>query len=97
MRNDNKLAVQLTQKLNKMGISGTISPSPRKNKRFVFFTTGAKPIHFGDPRATTFADGASEKKRKSYRARASKIKNKAGEFTYNKRITANFLAYHLLW
>lgn len=54
-------------------------------------------IHFGLLGAFTFADGAPEKKRKSYQARASKITNKNGDYTYMIAGTANSFAYHILW
>jgi len=37
------------------------------------------------------------KHRDAYRKRASKITNKNGELTYNKKYTPNYLSYHLLW
>jgi hypothetical protein len=54
-------------------------------------------IHFGARNSVTFLEGASEAKRDSYRARASKIKNKEGNFTYNIKYTPNFLSYFILW
>lgn len=96
-RNDEELARRLTRKLNtKFGIQGIIKPSSRKNKRFVHLS-GREAVHFGDPRAITFVDGANESKRMAYQLRASRIVNKNNELTYNKPGTANFLAYHLLW
>lgn len=56
-----------------------------------------KSVRFGQINAYTFLDGADQKKRNSYRARASKIKNNAGQYTYLIGGTANSLAYWLLW
>ena len=49
--------------------------------------------HFGAKNSQTFIEGASEQKRDSYRARASKITNKEGQYTYKIKYTPNFLAY----
>lgn len=88
---------QIKKKAKKLGISTDIKYSSRKNKRFQITTPDNKIIHFADPNATTFIDGADEKKRKSYLARASKITNKEGKYTYKIPYTANYLSYHLLW
>ena len=81
---------------------------PWKNKtgsRYKYFVyvkaptkKGYKKIGFGykgmdDWRSRT----ATKEQRKSYRARASKIKNKKGELTYKMKDTANYWAYHYLW
>ena len=63
-----------------------ITKSNRKNKRFKakFILYGKhKVVHFGLLGAKTYFDGASKKKRDSYLARARKIKNKEGNYTYN--------------
>lgn len=44
-----------------------------------------KKVHFG------------QQKRSAYRARASKIRNKEGQYTYEIRNTPNYLAYNILW
>ena len=56
-----------------------------------------KIVNFGLRGAYTYADGAPEQKRDSYRARASKIRNKSGRSTYMIPGTANSFAYWLLW
>lgn len=96
-RDDAKLAKILEMKIRKLNKNGYISVSKSKNKRFTYTTETGKKIHFGDPNAVTFIDGADENKRKSYRARASKIKNKQGQYTYEVYPTANWMAYNLLW
>lgn len=88
---------KLNNKLKKIGLDGKIEKSRAKNKRFVHIDSNGKRTNFGDPNAKTFFDGATQEKRKSYQARASKIKNKQGEYTYKKKGTANYLAYNLLW
>ena len=59
---------------------------------------GVKKIGFGykgmdDWRSRT----ATATQRKSYRARASGIKNKQGQLTYKMKDTANYWSYHYLW
>lgn len=74
-------------------------------KRFVAdFTMDGKErrVQFGSPVAKTWIDfgtktDAAKIKRRSYRARASKIKNKSGVYTYMVPGTANSFAYWLLW
>lgn len=77
-----------------------VVPSSSLNKRLtaVFYMGGRRHVvHFGLRGATTYADGASKAKRDSYRARASKITNASGQYTYKIPGTANSFAYHLLW
>jgi ribosome-associated translation inhibitor RaiA len=77
-----------------------ITPSKRPEKRFkAEFDIGQKhkTIHFGLKGAYTYFDGAPNKKRRLYQARASKITNKSGVYTYRKAGTANSLAYWILW
>lgn len=55
-------------------------------------------INFGAKNnSIAFLEGASEQKRNAYRARASKIKNKSGEYTYKIKYTPNFLSFNILW
>lgn len=87
--------------MKELKLDGELFYSTRKDKRYMLVTAGKK-IHFGykGPNgevAQTYFDGASEEKRNAYRARASKIKNKAGELTYQIPYTPNMLAYHFLW
>ncbi len=56
-----------------------------------------KVVHFGMKGGFTYLDGASEKKRNSYKARASKITNSEGMYTYRIPGTANSFSYWLLW
>lgn len=77
-----------------------IYPSNRKGKRFTAeFTKGGKRqrVHFGQDTAHTYYDGASLEKRRGYRARASKITDKYGRYTYMRPGSANSFAYHILW
>ena len=55
-------------------------------------------IHFGAKGMDDWRSGkATPAQRKSYRARASGIKNKAGKLTYKDKTTANYWSYHYLW
>ena len=77
-----------------------IYKSTRAGKRFTaeFDLAGRhRMVHFGLAGAFTWFDGAEKTKRDSYRARASKIKNAAGKYTYKIAGTANSFAYHILW
>lgn len=70
--------------------------SDKPNKKIKIVING-KVIHFGDKNSLTFLEGADDKKRKAYQARASKITNKDGEYTYKIRYTPNFLSFNILW
>jgi len=74
--------------------------SDREGKRLkaTFMLRGARrTVHFGLDGAYTFADGAPRRKRDLYRARASRITNADGQYTYLIAGTANSFAYWLLW
>ena len=59
---------------------------------------GYKTIHFGAKGMDDWRSGtATKEQRKSYKARASGIKNKKGELTYKDRNTANYWSYNYLW
>jgi hypothetical protein len=77
-----------------------IKKSNIKDKRFCAqFELGGKKYtkHFGLKGAFTYFDGAPKSKRDSYRARASKIKNSEGRYTYVLPGTSNSFAYWILW
>lgn len=77
-----------------------ILPSHSPHKRFtaIFNLNGRRRVvQFGQRGAFTFADGAPRSKRDSYLARASKITNARGQYTYRLPGTANSFAYWLLW
>lgn len=78
----------------------TVKPSNKKDKRFVAeFQIGAKSYkkHFGLKNAFTYFDGAPITKRNGYIARASKITNKDGKYTYKIPGTSNSFAFWILW
>lgn len=80
-----------------------LSPSNSPNKRFALYEDNHKIASFGFKGAQTFIDlkedepEEAEEKRWRYVKRASKIKNKEGQYTYNKKYTPNSLAYWILW
>jgi hypothetical protein len=65
-------------------------------KKFYVIYKGKK-INFGDKRYQDFTQHNDLVRRSRYRARASKIKNKKGELTFNNKLYSNYWAYHLLW
>ena len=64
--------------------------SNRLNKKYVVTLKNGNKIHFGDPRYEDYLTHLDRK-------RASKIKDKDGNLTYNDPNSANFWSYHLLW
>ncbi len=83
--------------------------SRRKNKKYSVYVKidgATRLIHFGDKRMQHFKDKLGHyksldhndpKRRSSYRARASGIRNKSGELTFKDRNTANYWSYNTLW
>jgi hypothetical protein len=91
------LIQKVKNKLAALGIDyDSVSLSNRPGKKIKIIING-KTIHFGDKNSTTFIEKEDEKKRMAYQARASKIKNKNGEYTYKIKYTPNYLAFHVLW
>lgn len=74
----------------------SVSLSNRKDKKIKIVIDG-NAIHFGDKNSITHLEQPNDNKKNAYQARASKIKNKNGEYTYKIKYTPNFLAYHVLW
>jgi hypothetical protein len=83
----------------------TYFPSTRPGKKLMTTVKG-KTIHFGDSKMEHYKDKTGINKgkdhsdtvrRKSYRSRASGIKNKEGKPTYKDPTSANYHSYHVLW
>ena len=77
-----------------------VEPSDGAKKRFraIYFLDGVmKSTTFGSRYGTTFIDGASAQTRYSFHARARKIKNKRGQYTYEILGTPNSFSFWLLW
>ena len=70
--------------------------SNRVNKRYYVIFDG-KRINFGQPGAETYADGASEMKRSSYRARHKKILLKNGTPAYLDKSQPAYWSWNVLW
>ena len=73
-----------------------------KFKYFVYVSSdnkkGFKQIGFGDKDYPDWKSRtATKEQRKSYRARASGIKNKQGQLTYKLKDTKNYWSYNYLW
>ena len=85
--------------LNKKALSFGASHfgvSTRKNKRF-YVIISDHIIHFGSKSGSTYIDHHDSIKRKNWRARHSKIKNKAGQYVYLDPYSPSYWSYHILW
>jgi hypothetical protein len=70
--------------------------SRAKNKKYYVVYKGKK-IHFGDTRYEDYTTHGDSERRKRYLARAKKIKNKEGRYTYRDKNSPNFWSVNLLW
>lgn len=70
--------------------------SKNKNKKYYVVYNGKK-IHFGHPDYKDYLDHKDNDRRDKYKARASKIKNKQGQYTYKLKSSPNYWAYNILW
>ena len=84
---------KLTRNAKKLGAE-TLDYSTRKNNKYVATLPGGKKVHFGSPK---YPDYLTHKDKDKYLARATKIKNKSGDLTYNYPESANYWSIHLLW
>ena len=71
--------------------------SNRMNKKYMVTLKNGNKIHFGDDRYEDFLTHKDWKRRIRYRKRASQIKDKHGNLTYDNSKSANYWSYHLLW
>ena len=76
-------------------------PSKAKGKKFSVYVkknNKVKLINFGAKGYPDFrSKTATKQQRKSYLARARKIKNKSGQYTYKLKHSPNYWSYHYLW
>lgn len=90
-----------TKKVNKKPLYKPFKSKIKGKKYSVYVKSPSgnpKLIHFGQAGAQDWRSGtASAEKRKSYRARASKIKKKDGSLAVKDKNTANYWAYNYLW
>ena len=87
---------KLTQNAKKLG-AVSLDYSTRKNNKYMVTIPGGKKVHFGSPKYPDFTIHKDKKRRGKYLARATKIKNKKGEFTHNNIESPNYWSTKLLW
>jgi hypothetical protein len=93
----NELLDKVKKNLKKYKIPyDKVELSPLPTKKIRLWVNG-KPIDYGLKGSQTWVEGASETKKNSYQARASKITNKNKEFTYLIPYTKNNLSFFTLW
>ena len=71
--------------------------SSRKNNKYMVKLPGGKKVHFGSPKYEDYTIHKDKDRRDKYLSRATKIKNKKGELTFNNPESSNFWSVHLLW
>ena len=71
--------------------------SSRKNNKYMVTLPSGKKVHFGSPKYEDFTIHKNKDRRDKYLARAKKIKNKKGEFTYTNPESSNYWSVNLLW
>ena len=87
---------KLTQNAKKLGAE-SLDYSTRKNNKYMVTLKSGKKVHFGSSKYEDYLTHKDKDRRDKYLARATKIKNKQGELTYNNPESANFWSVHLLW
>jgi hypothetical protein len=86
----------------------TFSKSNRSGKKYSVKTPSGKIVHFGSSVSEHYNDSTGlgawshknhndEKRRASYLARSSGIKNKSGQLTKNNKESANYYSINYLW
>ena len=71
--------------------------SKRKNNKYVVTLPNGKQIHFGSPLYEDYLIHKNNNRRENYLKRATKIRNKKGDLTYNNPESPNFWSINLLW
>ena len=87
---------KLIKKAKNLGAE-SLDYSPRKNNKYMVKLPGGKKVHFGSSKYEDYTIHKDKERRDKYRARATKIKNKQGELTYNNPESSNYWSVHLLW
>ena len=87
---------KLTRNAKKLGAE-SLDYSTRKNNKYMVTLPSGKKVHFGSTKYADYLTHKDKDRRDKYLARATKIKNKQGELTYNNPESANFWSVHLLW
>ena len=88
--------IELQQKAKELGAQ-SLEYSKRKNSKYVVTLDNGKQIHFGSPNYQDFLIHKDKTRQDNYLKRATKIRNKKGELTYQNPETSNFWAVNLLW
>ena len=88
--------IELQQKAKELGAQ-SLEYSTRKNSKYVVTLDNGKQIHFGSPNYQDFLIHKDKTRQDNYLKRATKIRNKKGELTYQNPETSNFWAVNLLW
>ena len=87
---------KLTRNAKKLGAE-SLDYSTRKNNKYMVTFKSGKKVHFGSTKYADYLTHKDKERRDKYLARATKIKNKQGELTYNNPESANFWSVNLLW
>ena len=87
---------KLTQNAKKLGAE-SLDYSTRKNNKYMATLSSGKKVHFGSSKYPDYLTHKDKDRRDKYLARATKIKNKQEELTYNNPESANFWCVNLLW
>ncbi len=86
-----------SEKLYDLGVKfNDLGISDKKTKKLKVVIDG-KIYNFGSKSSQTWLEGASDKKRKSYQARASKILLKNGARAIDAFPSPSWLSFHVLW
>lgn len=88
--------IELQQKAKELGAQ-SLEYSKRKNSNYVVTLDNGKQIHFGSPNYQDVLIHKDKTRQDNYLKRATKIRNKKGELTYQNPETSNFWAVNLLW
>ena len=87
---------KLTQNAKKLGAE-SLDYSTRKNNKYMVTLKSGKKVHFGSTKYADYLTHKDKERREKYLTRATKIKNKQGQLTYNNPESANFWSVNLLW
>ncbi len=94
------LLYEVRKKLRALRVPYTsLSLSDKRTKKIRVIINN-KVIHFGDKSSQTYLEGASESKRKAYKARHEKILVKDGQEqtrAIDVKYSPAWLSYHVLW
>ena len=87
---------KLTKKAQKLGAE-SLDYSTRKNNKYMVTLPEGKKVHFGSPKYPDYLFHKDQERRDRYLSRATKIKNRQGEFTHEIKESPNFWSVNLLW